>query len=347
MIPRAKIPSRAASATRTTATPWVVPHRKQAQPRLCTRPLPSPPLAASSSSSLPLSSPSSKQQGALLLEASLRATLDAITPEQRLLPAYDDTSSRAKRRAVDAAEALERFAAEAAAAAAAEADGASSGSSASNGEQEQQRLVLGEWELALAGSGTVVTRTPLVRLLTGLSGGSGSGSSGRAYGLGRIRQVLSSSSSGSSSTRSSIGGTDCCCRASNEVELALGPLLGRWRVAVRGAWRRPRGVVVVAPDGLPAGSLIVDVAFDELVVAPLGRHGRGGGGEEGDEESKDADDTRALRLPLPRPVRRGGVEWATTYVSPEWRVGRGVRSGNVFVFRRIGGGGGGRGGGGG
>lgn len=265
------------------------------------------------------------------LEAALEAALAELTPDQRLLPAYDEATSRAKRRCVEAAEALERAAAVA---------------SDSPPSRERSRLLLeGEWDLALAGSGTVVTRTPLVRALSALSRGSDS------YGLGRIRQVLSSAPS-PSAPASASGDGDVCCRASNEAELLLGPLLGKWRVAVRGAWRRPR---LAMGDGVGGGSnttallpgaLVVDVAFDELLIGPVNGGGGRGHHEEGDDGEED--DRRALKLPLPRRVRSaarrgagggagGSVEWATTYLGERWRIGRGVRSSNLFVFRRRGG----------
>jgi hypothetical protein len=283
-----------------------------------------------------------------------------MSPDQRLLPASDESTGRAKRRALDATEALERCAAAQAAAGGAQQQ--------QEQEQQQQRLLLeGEWELALAGSGTVVTRTPLVRLLSRLSGGGGGSPSpsSSSYGLGRIRQVLSARSAPTATPSGSA--TQICCLASNEVELGLGPLLGRWRVAVRGAWRRPRAVVAEGSK-LPAGALVVDVAFDELLIAPVARRRHGKDGKEEQEQEEEDEDRRALRLPLPRPLQSaaaarrrrgasagGGVEWATTYLSHDWRVGRGVKSGNVFVFRRcapakggrIGGGGGGGGSGGG
>jgi len=261
------------------------------------------------------------------LENALEAALADLTPDQRLLPAWDEATSRAKRRCVDAAEALER-------AAAAEAE-------ARRGADDDRSSLHGEWELALAGSGTVVTRTPLVRALSALSRGGGD-----AYGLGSIRQVLSESGGGSNAADC------CCCRASNEAELRLGPLLGTWRVAVRGAWRRPRRVAVGGGSKVPPGALVVDVAFDELLVGRVGGGGGGRRGHGGEAEKATAtaagEDARALRVPLPRRLQsaarrrdgggggedRGGVEWATTYLGERWRVGRGVRSGNLFVFRR-------------
>jgi hypothetical protein len=311
------------------------PHRR------LTAPTPTPTqrqrVSSSSSHPRPIATTAASSSPHQPLEAALEAALAELTPDQRLLPAYDEATSRAKRRCVDAAEALERAAA---------AD--------SPPPQERSRVLLvGEWDLALAGSGTVVTRTPLVRALSALSRGSDS------VGLGRIRQVLSSASP-SALASASGGDGDVCCRASNEAELLLGPLLGKWRVAVRGAWRRPRLAMGDGNSGgssspttaLLPGALVVDVAFDELLIGPVNGGGGRGHHEEGDGEDKadsDEEDRRALRLPLPRRVRAaarrgsgggagGSVEWATTYLGERWRIGRGVRSSNLFVFRRRGGG---------
>lgn len=105
---------------------------------------------------------------------------------------------------------------------------------------------------------------------------------------------------------------DAVVGASNSATFGLGPF-GAWRVGIEGVWRD-------SPDG---DGKAVKVLFDQISVKPVNMLG--------------------LELPSWLPgltlstgssgPARSGADWATTYLDPELRVGRG-RTGNAFLFRR-------------
>jgi hypothetical protein len=129
---------------------------------------------------------------------------------------------------------------------------------------------------------------------------------------------------------------------SNSVTLGLG-LLGTWQLRVSGRWlttHRPSwrqssgggGSISntstsnsSSSTGSSSGSALdSEVMFDALGVKLVGLPG--------------FDDLKLPELKLTMPggprAPRAEPNWRTTYVDNGWRIGRGVSSGGVFVFRR-------------
>jgi hypothetical protein len=136
---------------------------------------------------------------------------------------------------------------------------------------------------------------------------------------------------------------------SNAVTLGLGPF-GTWQVRVKGhwltchepGWRFSGASAPAAPGrggagGAAAGGdgpgLESEVAFDGLGVRLSGLLGLDLGAA-----------LPELTLSVPRRPPRARANWRTTYCDGEVRVGRGVETGGVFVFRKQPGGGGNGGG---
>jgi hypothetical protein len=120
-------------------------------------------------------------------------------------------------------------------------------------------------------------------------------------------------------------------RCSNQMQLNLGPL-GSWKVRVTGHWascHKPSWRFAGAP--MPSGGradedgdgpgLASEVLFDGLGVQLQGVLGL-------------PLQLPELTLSVPRRPPNARPNFRTTYVDGDTRIGRGVESGSLFVFRK-------------
>ncbi|PSC74132.1 Alkylglycerol monooxygenase [Micractinium conductrix] len=177
-------------------------------------------------------------------------------------------------------------------------------------------LLLGEWKLVYASSGTYVTRTTVAQALLAASRLPGCGVADIQQSLDRSLEGLEAAAATASagtatpgSSASAGGGGDGPparqLRTSNAARLGLGPF-GEWEVVLGGTW------------AVQDGSL-ARVRFDGFTLQLVGM----------------------LGLPLPRmakvsvPVQNGRTaEFITSYLSERLRVARGA-TGNLFLFTRL------------
>lgn len=216
-------------------------------------------------------------------------------------------------------------------------------------------LLLGEWELIFASSGTVVTRTAAAQALVAASALPG-------VGVGDVRQSLvlpPGSGNGSSSRGSSSGGGGAeqqqqTLRTSNTANFGLGPF-GEWEIVINGQWQAQDGQLArVRFDGftlqlvgflgalkLPgmakvssmvawSGCMCTAVAADWpphacALQLLLGRRWR---------SPARVPSPPALQISVPVPNGRA-ADFTTTYLSESLRVAR-SSTGNLFLFRRVG-----------
>ncbi|PRW60232.1 PAP fibrillin [Chlorella sorokiniana] len=165
-------------------------------------------------------------------------------------------------------------------------------------------LLLGEWELVYASSGTYLTRSGGAQALLAASALPGVGVSGIRQGL----QLANGSSAGEASSSSGSGGGSSSqpqLRTSNAATLGLGPL-GDWEIVVEGVW--------AVRDGQ-----LARVTFDGFSLQLVGLFD-------------------AIKLPrmakVSIPIQNGrSADFSTTYLSEGLRVARGS-TGNLFLFRR-------------
>ncbi|GBF90239.1 hypothetical protein Rsub_03372 [Raphidocelis subcapitata] len=186
--------------------------------------------------------------------------------------------------------------------------------------------LLGNWSLAFASSGTVVTRSPAAQLLAQMAALPG-------FGISNIGQQLDPATpldpAAGNQPAQPLAGAGVKC--SNQMRLNLGPM-GSWQVRVMGHWQschNPswRFAGTPAPRGRPADGdadgpgLASEVLFDGLGVQLQGVLGL-------------PIQLPELTLSVPRRPPNARPNFRTTYVDPDTRVGRGVDSGSLFVFRK-------------
>ena len=262
----------------------------------------------------PSSPPGGSGEHAARLRRDLDAALARLPGLQGVLPGSGSPDDRARVLALVAD--LER---------AAPFDPAAPGAEAS---------LLGTWQLVFASDGTVVTRTPLAQALASLPGVPG-------FGLSDIRQELREPAG-------APAGAGASCE--NCVRVGLGPL-GTWDVKVTGHWLTTHAPGWRFSGGDWAQGAAAAAAVDS---SGSGSSGSGGGGGSGggdppglaSEVAFDGFGVRLaglfgldlplpeLKLAAPRRPARARPNWRTTYCDGAVRVGRGVESKGVFVFRR-------------
>lgn len=192
--------------------------------------------------------------------------------------------------------------------------------------------LLGEWSLVFASDGTVVTRAPPAQLLVQLASIPG-------LGLSNIQQQIDNPVPGGGSQGDILAGAGVSC--SNGLSIGLGPF-GTWQVRVKGHWltthqpgwrfsggeaRRARarggGEEYSGTAGEEAPGLASEVAFDGFGIRLQGLFGLDLGTM-----------LPEFSVSVPRRAPRAQANWRTTYCDGEWRVGRGVETGGVFLFKR-------------
>jgi len=201
--------------------------------------------------------------------------------------------------------------------------------------------LLGDWALVFASDGTVVTRTPPAQALAQLASLPG-------VGLSDIRQGLEAPAA---ADKPAGAGMTC----SNAMTVGLGPF-GTWSVRIKGHWltchdpnwrygggnaramRRSGSGGSSSSSGGSGGSsfamvgstedsdesgLASEVAFDGFGVRLQGWFGLDLGKL-----------LPELTLSVPRRAPKAQPNWRTTYCDGEYRIGRGVESGGVFLFSK-------------
>lgn len=214
-------------------------------------------------------------------------------------------------------------------------------------------LLLGEWQLVYASSGTYVTRTAAAQALLAASALPG-------VGVGDIRQALqlppaddAGSSGEASSSGSGSGSGDSPrrrLRTSNAAMLGLGPL-GDWEVVINGDWRIESDTLArVVFDGfsLQLVGLLGVIKLPRMAKVCVLRCWKGARevlqlerccwgrcvlhALRFTRRRPSTPTAASVQVSVPVPNGRS-ADFSTTYLSDALRVARGA-SGNIFVFSR-------------